>query len=256
MRDVSILKNKFSGKSAVLYASGPSIDNHEKYKKYTRGCIRFGINLTFEKIGNLENLFIHELGLFNTVKKKFSENKIIIPNLTGLNISKSSKREKINSGNFIQYKLQDLTKLKKHDLPSKYYGDDESKGFIAYSTTTQSALHILCYMGFKKIYLIGVDYRLFDNGKVHFKSRICKDYTDQEWNAFRRFKEGDDYIIPALEQSFGCEIINLPQKIDNAAVQDKSNYRNAIIKDLQTKRLSEFSLIQLKSISKTLGLKL
>jgi len=200
--NIKEFKNKYKGQRCVFLASGES---HLQYKDNDEYIV-FGMNYIFEK-HKLDYLFISEFETFNIIRKHFDERKIIIPNLTGLNKHRTPIRIKVK-GNFIEYQIQDPLIKEKKDLPNFYYGDDESKGFVTYTTTTQSAIHVLCYMGFKQIDVYGVDYKKYSNGKVHFESKLSKDYREQLWSVFSRFKEGDDYIFPRLSKEFNCKIIN------------------------------------------------
>ena len=209
IKDIKKLKNKYEGKDAIFYASGPSHLKHKEFNQISERCIKFGINYIFENISNTDFLFVGEYETFLNVKKHYKEDKIIIPNVNGLNKHGTSNRIRIKSGKFFQYKIQDPLKNKQQDLHNKYYGNKDQIGFISYTTTTQSAIHILCYMGFKRIFLLGVDYKLYDNNKVHFESKISSNYSNQNWNALQRMKNGDQYIFNQLEKNFNCKIINL-----------------------------------------------
>jgi hypothetical protein len=219
MRNIYELHHKHDGEIATVLANGPTLFKFIESVTDANGPIPpdlvssvwVGINYSYKKVGkdSVKYLFLGELETYNIIKEEIDNSKMIIPIEPGLNKHKTADRVKVNNSEAYGYVLQDPLKNKKIDLPNKYYGIDKDAHFFSYTTTTQTAIHILCYMGFKKIYLVGVDYRLHDSGKVHFEVVNDKQYSDQPWNAFVRFREGDNYLIPKLCAAHGVKIINI-----------------------------------------------
>ena len=210
---------KHEGQVVTILANGPSLLKFIEHANsdFTRlpDEIMTGhwvsVNYSFEKIGidRILYVFVQEYETYLNVKKVVPHDKLIIPEKPGLNKHGTSARVKVFNDDAYGYTLQDPLLNRKFHLPNKYYGTQRDAHFFSYTSTAQPALHILCYMGFKKIYLVGFDYKKFGDGKIHYDSKHDPNYGAQKMNALQRFKEGDDYLIPRLMQENKVNIINL-----------------------------------------------
>ena len=104
------------------------------------------------------------------------------------------------------YPIQDPSQ---RHLSHKHVSLDIGARLFTWSTTTHSAIHAAAYMGASRIYLIGMDYRPFASGSVHFDSRYFADYSRQDWNALRKHQQGDEWLAHQLKRAHGIEVINL-----------------------------------------------
>ena len=55
--------------------------------------------------------------------------------------------------------------------------------------------------------MIGMDYALYPDGKVHFDSRHLPGYGGQRWHALAKHRQGDEWLTRELAKQ-GVEVIN------------------------------------------------
>ena len=204
MKNINLLYKKYKDQTCILFGNGESL---LKFKE-DKNCIRLGINYSFEKIKDLDYLFLQEYETYKIIKEIFDNNNMIIPFYPGLNIHGTAERITIENKQAYGYELQNPLQNKISDLQNKDLSIDKNIKVFSYTGTSQCALHIIAYMGFKKIRLIGFDYKLYSTGKVHFYSEFSHEYTNQKMNALVRIKEGDDFIIKRLQELYNIEVIN------------------------------------------------
>ena len=190
-----------------IFGTGPSIEciNSNDYRD--KFCI--GINYAWQKVLNIDYLCIHELEVYEIIKDHFPNDKLIIPDY--LNKNKSSEHVLITNPDCVYYTKH------KYDLSNGCQDDirldiGAHNKIFAYTTTTHSAIHIAAYMGATEIYLIGIDYRHYPGGKIHFNTGIDKRYDEQDWQVFRKHRIGDEYITRKLDEQ-GIKVINLSEKL-------------------------------------------
>jgi hypothetical protein len=111
------------------------------------------------------------------------------------------------------------------NIDKKQLNLDRDTSFFTWSTTTHSAIHAAAYMGARNIYLIGVDYRLFPNGKVHFDSRHSPLYGAQNWNANSKHRQGDEWLKRQLKQR-NINLVNLSTPPARKNKRSKSSVMN------------------------------
>ena len=87
------------------------------------------------------------------IRNKVPSKMLIIPKDLGL--KEKTKRIIVYNESVYNYELQDTTKTTFRYLPYKSYGVHKDIKILSYTSHFQSVMHICCYMGFKKIYLIG-----------------------------------------------------------------------------------------------------
>ncbi len=219
MRDIKDYHKVYPGKSVTVLSNGPSLIKFAQLARERSARIPpeildgdwVSINYSFERVGGhdkVKYVFIQELETYYKISANVPNEKLVIPEKPGLNKHGTSIRIKVINPKAIGYTLQDPLQNKVHHLSRKYYGIQKNAHFFCYTTTFQTALHILCYMGFTKIYLVGVDYKLFNTGKMHYDSNYDPNYGSQKMNALNRFREGDDFLIPMLQKTNNVRIEN------------------------------------------------
>lgn len=223
MRNIKELYKKHDGQNVTLFANGPSLfkfldivkRNPMYFDKKLLESIFCGINYSFEHVGinKLTYVFIQELETYKSTREIVPSEKLIIPENPGLNLHGTAERVKVNNPKAYGYDLQNPLRNKKWDLVTKFCGIKKKMEFFSYTTTFQPVIHILCYMGFRHIYTVGVDYKVQKSGKVHYESKYNPKYGNQKWQALARFKEGDDYLIPQLQKLNNVNIINIGQTL-------------------------------------------
>lgn len=210
MRDLKDLWMTKKGAHAYLIASGPShMRCPQSYLEGREGDVH-GINYTFLDHHYPSTLhgfvFVGEYDAYQNIRKYFPEDHIIIPNKSGLNKFNTDDRVIIEDTDSYGYMLD--TPYKKHidDLPNKVISLEVDAEIFSYTSTTQCALHILAYMGYISIDLIGVDHENYPTGKPHAKNLVDKRYEDQTNCPFHRHKQGLDYLIEQLNTRYGVVI--------------------------------------------------
>jgi len=200
----SLSKNKdiISNDTVYIFGNGPSL-HKIKNKKFFEKQMCFGINYSYEIIPYMNHIFVGEIETFNKILTKVDSKKLILP--LGMNYHKTSFREIIIHPEAYYYKIQNPTER----LETRKISLEKDAEIFCYSTTTHSAIHIAAYMGAKNIVLIGVDYKNYPNGKVHFESKDGgEDYSNQNWGALGKHRKGDRWITYVLETQ-GIKVNNI-----------------------------------------------
>lgn len=213
-------------KSIVAHQQGWTIKNYEK-TKYSKSLKQFknihnggtcfiignGPSLKAEDLENLYKKHIPTFG-FNRIYLMF-DNTNWRPSYY---VSQDEKmlgncKDKVNHMN-LKYKFIPLYHKFFHDIciDNAYYfnmlyssndyplfSEDICKGIGASTTVACSAIQIAVYMGFKKIYLIGVDHSFStyknDKGEI-INDEMVRDYFSDEY-----FKDKAQLYIPNLDAS-------------------------------------------------------
>lgn len=174
------LKNKYINERCFIVATGPSMKM--KYLKYLKNEYTFSMNNitkyyaktkwrpTFYVIQDLEAL---EENIVRIKKEKNS--KIFI----NYKIHKKIKNDK-NKILYPHYNGLHSSRMDKKFITNKFSKDASIEVFDGY-TVTYSIIQIAHYLGFKKIYLIGVDNN-FKNPKIN------------DLNFFRNIKNKKEYL--------------------------------------------------------------
>lgn len=199
-KSLSQLYKKYEGKDIYIFGTGPSLFrvNPDDFKDK----ICFGINYSFEVMPHMDYIFVHVIETHETIRRVVDNTKLILPNtLVRQHYRDPAKnilphRIKTENPEAFIYKIQDPTEKY---IDNKHIDFDIDARIFTWSTTTHSAIHIAAYMGAKNIFLVGVDYKLYPDHKVHFKSQYDKNYWKQDWNANNKHREGDIWLANALD---------------------------------------------------------
>jgi hypothetical protein len=199
--------HKSTDKDVVIFCCGPSLlkANPEDFD----GMLKFSVNFAYEKMPS-DYVFIHEIETYDRISKARGTPGLILP--LGMNHHRSKKRRLLTNKLSLFYKM-----IINHPPMDKRSLDlDIDSTMFSDSATTHSAIHVAAYMGAKKIYLVGVDYKNHDNGLPHFK---CSDeiYSSQgprgdKNRPMKSFRKADDWLKKNLKEQHGIELINLSDK--------------------------------------------
>ena len=239
-RSIKELYKKYEGQDIYIFGTGPSLFdiNPEDYKDK----ICFGVNYSFEVILDMDYIFVHVIETYNIIKKVVDNKKLLLPEtLVRQHYTDPAKNmlpNRLRTDNELAY-IYPVQDPSEKTLDKKTLKLDPGSSIFTWSTTTHSAIHIAAYMGAKNIYLIGVDYKTFKNGRVHFDSKYDPKYARQDWNALKKHKLGDLWLEKELK-NIGVNLINLGNEPDNALF-------------LSELRLNKPSIFSTQTISSTLG---
>jgi len=175
-----------------IFGTGPSI-HRIRNPLYFKSRMCLGVNYSFEVIPYMDFVCVGEIETYERIRKVKDNHRLILP--LGMNHHKTSTRKVIVNKEAIHYKFQNpLTPLGEGKL-----GLDREALIFTYSTTTHSAIHIAAYMGAKKIFLLGCDYKNYSSGKVHFDSKYGGEaYNMQDWSALGKHRVGDIWLKEEL----------------------------------------------------------
>ncbi len=201
---IARLYRKYSGKSIYIFGGGPSLFkvNPDDFKHE----ICFGVNYAFEVMPYMDYILVHEKRPYEKIRRVVDNRKLLLPQTLLERDKHSSRRVPVDNEAAYIYPIQDPAP--QCNFSNKHLGLQPDSPIFTWTTTTHSAIHLAAYMGAKTIYLIGVDYRLYQNGQVHFSSRISEAYGRQNWNAFSRHRQGDQWLTRELKKQ-GIALINL-----------------------------------------------
>lgn len=182
-------RNLHSGQRCFIIANGPSLLKLDL--TFLKNEITFGMNrlyLIFDKMGFVPTYYsvVNEL-----VIEQFADDLGKLPTTKFLNWNqRASFTEPDERLNFLRINM-DLQDKFSHDLTQGVY----SGGTVTYAT-----LQLAFYMGFKEVYLIGLDHNFVDKGRPN-TTEVRK--TDEDKNHFHPdyFPKGMKWQLPDLYRS-------------------------------------------------------
>ena len=193
IKKLKSLKNKYSGKRCFIIGNGPSltVDDLEKLNDE----ITFGFNriyYIFDKTKWRPTFYCSE-------DIKIIQNSVDEINRLDINhkfipiILKNDYSIDINSATYFNHKYT------KNNPSMPDFSKDISEYIACGSTVTYSAIQMAAYMGFKEIYLIGVDHSFAryrnEKGEI-IEDKNLKDYFCEDYN-----KDKDKLDIPSTVES-------------------------------------------------------
>ena len=205
------LKNSHENERCFIVLNGPSLNTHDLRKLKSEYVITTNFFYKSELASVIEpNLHCWQDAKFikgdddviTEIQDKFPNLKLLF-NIKGYHGSKENVYYTYN----------------KH-LPNIFGVKTNIAGFTsAFSTVAFYAINAAMYMGFKKVYILGLDFE--PGGFKHFdtvigetdnpnmftrKNEVCRDY----WSYAKAHYEA--YAIEKKARKFGCQIINLNKK--------------------------------------------
>lgn len=182
---LSSFKNKFRDGRCFIIATGPSINKLNL--KSLRKEITFGLNrlyLKFPEMGYETNFFV---SVNSTVLEQFG-----------------GEMSKIKGIKFFSWKARDLVKADENTIFLRtvaypHFSRDITKGVWEGGTVTFVALQIAYFMGFKEVFLLGVDHSYSQKGEPH--KLVVSDSEDASHFSRDYFGKGVNWELPNLEMS-------------------------------------------------------
>ena len=163
---LKILKDKHKGEKCFIVATGPSLLMEDLDK--LRDEITFSMNsifLSFDETDWRVTYYGIQFPEFYNKYKNYIDRLDIEVKLVGDVISKQVKL----SDDYYIYPLNMLNHNWSHKKYHSKFSDDAFEVVYSGSTITYSLIQLAVYMGFKEIYLIGVDCNYSSNKNNHFK---------------------------------------------------------------------------------------
>lgn len=187
------LKNKYENQRCFIIGNGPSLKVEDLDK--LKNEITFGFNriyYMFDKTNWRPTFYCSEdikiiqnsIEEINNLDLKYKFIPLILRDDYKIHINLAT--------HFNQIYNKDISKMPK-------FSNDICKYIACGGTVTYSAIQIAAYMGFKEIYLIGVDHsfaRYKDKNGNIIEDKNAKDYFCDEYN-----KDKDKLNIPRLDES-------------------------------------------------------
>ena len=212
-RPIAELHQHYKGKDIYIFGTGPSLLNIQPDEFQQQVC--FGVNFAFEHMPHIDYHFAHVVEVYEALKHQVDPSHLVLSETLVHQWYRNPKKRKhtgriaANCPEALVYPLQDPAE---RQLGRKHVSLDIGARMFTWSTTTHSAIHVAAYMGAQRIFLIGMDYLPFASGSVHFNSAHFRDYGQQEWNAFRKHQQGDEWLAQQLKRAHGIEVINLSRQ--------------------------------------------
>ena len=203
-QSIRALYQKYAQQDVYIFGNGPSLFKVKLEDFKDKIC--FGINYSFEVMPYMDYILVHEVETYNSIKNVLPNNKLLLPETLVRHhfgdgrVEKGPHRIATTNKEAWIYPIQNPYQK---NINAKNVCLNKEATIFTWSTTTHSAIHLAAYMGAKNIFLIGVDYKLFPNGKVHFDSKYSSIYGQQKWNANKKHRQGDEWLKKALAEKGG-----------------------------------------------------
>lgn len=188
--EIAKYKNAYIGKRCFIVATGPSLKIEDLDKLYLNKEYCFSMNkifLSFDKTCWRPDFYVADDALV------IEQNAEVIDQLNVKNMFISDAYKGKFNKNILRYHLY----MKKNN-EEVYFSEDLSHVCVCGCTVTYSILQFAIYMGFKEIYLLGVDFNYFGRGTVgnHFykeedkkNSWICLDDNLKAYMCAKEYAE-------------------------------------------------------------------
>lgn len=212
-RPIAELKDHHRGEDIYILGTGPSL--HRENPDAFKNKVCFGINFAFEVVPHIDWHFAHVQEVYEAMKNHVDPKRLILPETVVpqwyRNPAKRSKQGRVppNCPEAYVYPIQNPAE---NVLERKHVSLDIGALMFTWSSTTHSAIHVAAYMGAKRIFLVGMDYRTYPNGRVHFDTHLFPDYGRQDWHALSKHQRGDEWLARQLQAAHGIEVINLKNR--------------------------------------------
>lgn len=179
--------NKHLGERCFIIANGPSLNNLDL--SFLKDEITFGMNrlyLIFDKIGFVPTYYsiINEL-----VIEQFADDIASLPT----NIFVNWSQRHLFSQDNIHY-LRPYLKI------NDEFSFDITKGVYSGGTVTYATLQLAYFMGFKEVFLIGLDHNFADKGRPN-ATEVRKEAEDKNHFHPDYFPKGIKWQLPDLYRS-------------------------------------------------------
>ncbi|MFD4703697.1 6-hydroxymethylpterin diphosphokinase MptE-like protein [Gottfriedia sp. NPDC058432] len=173
-KKLKLLKNKHVGERCFIVGTGPSLTIEDLEKLHNENTYSMNsICLAFNETNWRPTYYgIQDIGIYNQFEKEIESLEVECKFISDFIV----KQKKVSDDSFI-YPHNILS----HDFPhKKYYSKFSGNAFaVVYDgySITYSMIQIAVYMGFKEIYLIGVDCNYPSNLNHHFREYQGVDST-------------------------------------------------------------------------------
>lgn len=171
-RKMKNIKNKYAGERCFIVGNGPSLTIDDLEKIQNEHC--FGFNRIYELFDRTTWRPEFYMVLDNDVMKTVAKNiqlvdaKVKLLNIMGKTIGLQS------DNNTIFFCSYGLYRVKEFRFKKKNISKDASRYVSLNYSVTAAAIEIAIFLGFKEIYILGVDNNfsrwIDENGKIHFKN--------------------------------------------------------------------------------------
>ena len=181
-------KNRYAGERCFIIGNGPSLkaEDLDKIKNY----ISFASNriyVIFDKTEWRPKFYVCQD--YRMILLSASEISKVEAELKIIPMFEFCKRPDINNAIFTR--MQNSEKfIKRHELPD--FSDDITKCTYEGMTVTYANIQIAVYMGFKKIYLLGVDHSYSISRNID--GTITKNDNVQDYFS-KDYKEGQQFSV-------------------------------------------------------------
>ncbi len=219
-KPISELHQIHKGRDIYIFGTGPSLFHANP--SFFKDKICFGINYAFEVMPHIDYHFVHVIETYEVIRKIVDNQKLVLPETLVRQYHYKAKQQvqphRIDTCNPDSW-IYPIQNPYEKNIQNKHLDLEPDARIFTWSTTTHSAIHLAAYMGAKCIYLIGVDYELYPGGKVHFDSRHCPDYGQQDWNANAKHRQGDRWLAQKLKPA-GISLVNLSRETTRQNLAD------------------------------------
>ena len=193
------LKNKYEGERCFIVGNGPSLRIEDLNKLQNEHC--FGFNRIYEVYDNTAWRPEFHMVLDNDVMKEVIENQDKLDSKYRLLNIMGKAKGAIRTNGTIFFCSYGLYRPKEFGFVKKKISRDISKYISLNFSVTSAAIEVAMYMGFKEIYIIGLDNnfsRWIDKkGEIHFQD--VNDYNLMKAHTFNYFSYQD-----AVNSCFEC----------------------------------------------------
>ncbi len=209
-RGVQAFYQAHQGEPVYIFGTGPSLlqCDPELYKNQ----ICLGINFAFEKMPYMDYHFFHVWEVYKALKDVLPKERMVLPETLVKQNRTAEEPLRVETRDEAAFVYPIQSPYQNRNFVNKHLSLERNTRFFTWSSAMHSAIHIAAYMGASAIYLVGVDYQNFPDGKVHFDSAYYPDYARQDWAVHHKHKKGDEWLRKQLAEK-GIKLENLSEQL-------------------------------------------
>lgn len=216
-KSVRELYRKYEGEDLYIFGSGPSLFKVDPEEFRDKICL--GINYVFEVIPHLDFILFHDRGVYEALKDVVDNEKFLMPEALwevfrvndGPQAQRNQIRRTLTPVRNDRAWIYEIQEPYEKVIDNKCITLEKDAKIFTWSATTHSAIHLAAYMGAKNIFLIGVDYVPYPNGRAHFDSKYNAEYGQQLWISINH-RIGDEWLTREL-MHHGVHVENIGIRI-------------------------------------------
>jgi len=199
---LNVISRKEGEGATTLFFPGPSLIKFKQHSNTTNlpkdlyssnwTSVGYSYDKVYGRVSDFDSFFVRSPDKLEKIAKEVPEDRIITP----VDLRKGDASYKV------------FTSSPKDPEYSDFEACHESASIFGVNSV-QMAIHVMAYMGYTKIYVLGLDYKPHSNNKSHFHTGIDPAYGKLRHVDMESQKIEDKKFIYKIENFYHIQVKNL-----------------------------------------------